>query len=162
MRKNSGKKNVLILLSACSLIACDLNGLGVHGENVLQKKRVYAIEGELNNRINSTIKIAPFNIGALQNYQNACIASIPKIEHENCLSIAVEGQNFIAAHVHIEVLIQSLRMTPLSESQNRLLNGSTLVLIPAVRDSQYGGSITPFSINRSFKTANPFLFKLGE
>jgi hypothetical protein len=159
---NSGKGKSLIFLSVCSLMACDLNGLGVYGENVLQKKRVYAIEDELNNRIKSTKKLVPFKIGSLQNYQHACVVNVPKIEHENCLSIAVEGQNFQATQFHIEALIHSLRMTPLSESTNKLLNGSTLVLIPAVRDSQYGGLITPNAINHSFKTAKPFLFKFGE
>lgn len=139
------------------LSACDF---GVYSENTNQKKRVYALEKELNARTIRSKDGLLIIIGSLQNYQSICIEQNPKIAQENCLSILVEGLTMPIAQDNVQLLVQNLKASKLSDTTQSQIVGSTVIFIPAVREKNYKGEITPHAVGNSFKTDKPYLLKM--
>lgn len=155
--KNLRAWPIFVVVTVFALSSCEIES---YGENVEQNYRTALLNKTLVDLKKNGATQLPEKLNWLTNYASACRNAKPRIPHENCLQLIIEGISMSSAKYDVmqtAKLIQSVT----SKQSDPSLEGVYVVIFPAVREREYTGDVTPYSISKYFKTGDPMIVKIG-
>jgi hypothetical protein len=137
---------ILTLASIVLLSGCFEN---IHGDNSEQKRRSHVLLTTLVQQ-STVIGVEEYSfIVALPSFHQLCAVAQPKIQHENCLNLAIEGGSSIVAESRARTVVEEIiRLRVLGAIDG--LKGAYVVVTPVHRIDDFRGEVTPNSLPNHF------------